>query len=65
MREKEFKVNQYIALALEDDETVIYAGGIKFDTDSNKEQVIKIRCRACDTLNDENAKFCDQCGQPI
>lgn len=41
------------------------AGGVKFDIDTNKEQVIKIKCRACGTLNDENAKFCDQCGQPI
>jgi len=41
------------------------AGGINLDIDTNKEQVIKVRCRACDTLNDENAKFCDECGQPI
>jgi hypothetical protein len=24
--------------------------------------VVKVRCRACQTLNDETAKFCNQCG---
>jgi len=41
------------------------AGGIKLDVDTHKEQVIKIKCQACGTLNDEDAKFCDKCGQPI
>ena len=27
--------------------------------------VVKIRCRACEALNDENAKFCNQCGQAL
>jgi len=26
------------------------------------EDKIKVRCRSCKTLNDEDAKFCDQCG---
>ncbi|MCP4763714.1 MAG: zinc ribbon domain-containing protein [archaeon] len=39
------------------------AGGIKIDT--GKAEVIKIRCQACGVLNDENAKFCDECGTPI
>lgn len=26
---------------------------------------VKIRCRACQTLNDETAKFCNQCGQAL
>ncbi len=41
------------------------AGGIKHDVDTHKEQVIMIKCQACETLNDEDAKFCDKCGQPI
>ncbi len=28
-------------------------------------KVVMVRCRACRTLNDENAKFCDQCGEPL
>lgn len=41
------------------------AGGIKLDVDSNKEQIIMVKCKACGTLNDENAKYCDECGQLI
>lgn len=29
------------------------------------EQQIKVRCRSCKALNDENAKFCDQCGENL
>ncbi len=29
------------------------------------EPQIKVRCRKCRALNDESAKFCDQCGSPI
>lgn len=28
-------------------------------------EVIKIRCKACNCLNDEDAKFCKNCGGPI
>lgn len=28
-------------------------------------QIIKVRCRACQALNDETAKYCNQCGQAI
>jgi hypothetical protein len=28
-------------------------------------EVIKVRCPHCRTLNDDNAKFCDECGQPL
>ncbi len=28
-------------------------------------QVVKVRCRSCQALNDEAAKFCDQCGAGI
>ena len=28
-------------------------------------QVIKVRCRSCDALNDEDARYCDQCGAEI
>ena len=27
--------------------------------------VVKIRCRACQTLNDESARFCNQCAAPL
>lgn len=27
--------------------------------------VVKVRCRNCQALNDEAARFCDQCGQEI
>ncbi len=32
---------------------------------SNGSQVVKIRCQLCGALNDEDAKFCDQCAQPL
>ena len=41
------------------------AGGIKLDVVSDKEQIIMVRCKACGTLNDEDAKYCDECGQRI
>lgn len=28
-------------------------------------EVIKVRCPNCRTLNDEDAKFCDECGKPL
>jgi hypothetical protein len=28
-------------------------------------QVVRIRCRQCSALNDEQAKFCNQCGRPV
>lgn len=28
-------------------------------------QVVKVRCRACQQLNDEAAKFCNQCGGKV
>ena len=28
-------------------------------------EIIKIRCKACNCLNDEDAKFCKNCGAPI
>jgi hypothetical protein len=27
--------------------------------------VVKVRCPQCRTLNDEDARFCDQCGKPM
>ncbi|MBI1387112.1 MAG: zinc ribbon domain-containing protein [bacterium] len=32
------------------------------DDDSEPREVIKVRCRGCGALNDEDARFCDQCG---
>ncbi|MBZ0254952.1 zinc ribbon domain-containing protein [bacterium] len=40
--------------------------GIQTIFDSNEEQtVIKIRCRECNALNDDAARFCDQCGNKL
>lgn len=46
------------------------AGGLIQDaleeTDlTKKDTQIKIRCRACTALNDETAKYCNNCGQPL
>lgn len=30
-----------------------------------QEGLVKVRCRSCQSLNDEAAKFCDQCGAAI
>jgi hypothetical protein len=27
--------------------------------------VVKVRCQKCSSLNDESAKFCNQCGEPM
>jgi hypothetical protein len=32
---------------------------------SSDTQVVKVRCQLCGALNDEDAKFCDQCAQPL
>ena len=29
------------------------------------DQVVKVRCQSCQSLNDETAKFCNQCGKPL
>lgn len=35
------------------------------DDEPEQREVIKIRCRSCQALNDEDAKFCDQCGAAV
>lgn len=30
-----------------------------------REQVVMIRCRECGKLNEEDSKFCQECGKPI
>ncbi len=32
---------------------------------TDEKEVIKIRCRNCQSLNDEDAKFCKNCGQSL
>jgi hypothetical protein len=32
---------------------------------SNSKEVVKIRCRECGTINEEDAKFCKDCGKII
>jgi type I restriction-modification system DNA methylase subunit len=37
----------------------------KLATPQQEKEVIKIKCRSCGTLNDEDAKFCKECGKEI
>ncbi len=32
---------------------------------ATSEKVIMIKCRACGQLNEDNSKFCQECGQPL
>ena len=32
---------------------------------SEEQQTVKVRCATCRTLNDEEAKFCDECGAAL
>jgi len=34
-------------------------------SDMDRVQAVKIRCQLCGALNDDDAKFCDQCSQPL
>lgn len=38
-------------------------GGLKFEI--VKEPKVMIRCRNCGELNDEDANYCDECGEPL
>lgn len=40
------------------------AEGDRAPEESQKE-LIRVRCRSCRALNTEDARFCDQCGQPL
>lgn len=37
----------------------------KFTGTGKDKEIIKIRCRNCGTLNDEDASFCKSCGKPL
>lgn len=37
----------------------------KLGESASREPLVKVRCRGCQALNDETAKFCSQCGQPL
>jgi hypothetical protein len=30
-----------------------------------KKEIVKVRCRNCSELNDEDAKFCKNCGEKV
>ncbi|MFX1501346.1 MAG: hypothetical protein ACFFDH_10340 [Promethearchaeota archaeon] len=38
---------------------------ISAETGMSDDKIVKIRCQLCGALNDEDAKFCDQCSQPL
>ncbi len=37
----------------------------KLVSPQEEKQIIKIKCRSCGSLNDEDAKFCKSCGQEL
>jgi rRNA maturation endonuclease Nob1 len=37
----------------------------KITKPNEEKEVIKIRCRSCGSLNDEDAKFCKSCGKDL
>jgi uncharacterized OB-fold protein len=37
----------------------------KITTPRSEKEVIKIKCRNCGSLNDEDAKYCKSCGKEI
>jgi hypothetical protein len=37
----------------------------RLTTPHEEKEVIKIRCRNCQSLNDEDARFCKQCGKQL
>lgn len=37
----------------------------KITNPKEEKEVVKIRCRSCGSLNDEDAKFCKSCGKEI
>lgn len=37
----------------------------KKDRENDSEIKIMVRCKECSVLNDEDAKFCDNCGKPL
>lgn len=45
------------------DESGINLGGSR--RRSEPEQVVMIKCRECGKLNEEDSKFCQECGKPI
>ncbi len=36
-----------------------------FDTKSANKEIIKIKCRNCGTLNDEDSTYCKSCGEKL
>jgi rRNA maturation endonuclease Nob1 len=44
-------------------------GGMASDVlekvNKNTEQKVMIRCQLCKTLNEENSKFCQECGKSL
>ena len=60
---------QYTAFALEPAEPGteyrLRIGDFGLEAPPGSAPLVKVRCRACGALSDEDAKFCDQCGKPL
>lgn len=48
--------------ALDEADVDLGGGALRGD---RGEPVVMIRCRACSTLNEDDSKFCQECGQPV
>lgn len=44
---------------------ILDENGLKFGRNAKPEQVVMIRCRECGKLNEEDSKFCQECGRKI
>lgn len=40
-------------------------GGLSWAAPPSSPVVVKVRCAACQALNDEHARFCQACGKPM
>lgn len=46
-------------------ETISHAVERLGDSDDQPREIVRVRCPNCRTLNDEDAKFCDNCGTAL
>ena len=41
------------------------AGGLRINAGQDIKEIVVVKCRNCGEKNDEDANFCDNCGQPL